>query len=240
MSYEDWALIFLFPISKSPYWFIKVYLGLMLMSPIINKGLDTLSLKHIRLIMVLLTIFTVYSCGIGHNICNNNGYTLGQGIYLYCLAHWLKLENLNHRIRGWQYIIIAIILSCVSSYLFWSTKLYSVPAYNGFFTVTISILLFLFFENLKLKSNLINKIASAALGCYLLQDGILGGEIYKWQEHICQTYGNVMMPIILFAACFIVFWCFSFVLTILAQRISSIIIRIIPIKWRTPILLDNN
>lgn len=211
----------------------------MLVSPILNKGLEFLSLEKLRLFIAILSVFTIYSCGIGHNICNENGYSFGQGIYLYCLAHYLKSENkFFSKISDWIYLITAIAMTVVSAIMFMITGLGSISAYNSVFTISVSALIFLYFCNLKIKSVAINRIATAALGCYLLQDGILGGKLYIWQKAIYYNSGSLLEIIAIFSLCFIGFWILSFFVTKIANKLSSIMIKALPERWKMAVLFQ--
>lgn len=237
VSYKSWASFVLFPVSKNYYWFIQAYFGLMLLSPVINKGLESLSSHNLRVFTLLFTVFTVYSCAIGQNICNNTGYTFCQGLYCYCLAHWIRVDaHRFSRVKNWKYLLTAFIITCLSSVLYWKTNLYFIPAYNSIFTVAVSALIFIYFCNVSFKSRAVNQIATAALGCYLLQDGTLGNQIiYEWQHNFVYGAHPLADKLILFTISFISFWIVSFFITKLLAAIYNAIIKSIPEKWLSEI-----
>lgn len=53
----DIFLNVLFPISKANYWFIYVYLGIIMVSPLINMGLNGLDRNKLRSFIVVFTFF---------------------------------------------------------------------------------------------------------------------------------------------------------------------------------------
>lgn len=212
-SYATLLKLLAFPISGNYYWFIAVYLGLIIISPIINMGLENLDSRNLRIVMILYTIFTVYSCGIGHNICNSNGYTFGQAIYLYCLAYWIKQEEgLLNKIPRIAYLLIAVIFTLITAILFRLTGILSITAYNSIFIILISIAILLYFSKLYFTNKYVNRIATASLGCYLLQDGLLGRIVYNWQHSMVETQSTIFSMVI-FILSFFIIWIVSFLVT---------------------------
>lgn len=209
-----------FPISKSYYWFIQVYLGLMFLAPLLNAGLEAMSDKNLRLIMIMFTLFTIYSCWIGHNLCNNDGYSFGQGIYMYCMAQWIKREHhILNSIPKTLYLVTILILLVTASLLGLFSHSSVFILNNSFFNVIISLCLFIYFTTIKLQSFIINTIASAALGCYLLQDGLLGTYIYPWQHQLAFSEHDTFFKIILFTVMFMGFWFASYMITYFSNKI---------------------
>lgn len=218
VSFSDIVKLILFPISKSDYWFIEVYLGLMVISPFLNKGLEAMWQRQLRSLMILFSVFIVYSCGLGHNDCNAIGYDLCQAIYLYCFAYWLKkggvfLQRFSKNHFLWAFIVITLV--CCMGFYF--TGFFSISAYNSIFVISGSACLFLYFTRLTFQNKAVNKIATAALGCYLLQDGIWGGQIYKWLQYFVGAGYHPALQVAVFAACFVAFWILSYFLTIAAN-----------------------
>lgn len=107
----DWIPTLFFPVSRSPYWFLQVYLFLIICSPLINRGIDGMTLNKLRLFILFFSVFTCYSCGFGHNGSNSNGYTFLQGVYMYCLAAYLKRDNgLMSWLKGTKCIVVAFVM----------------------------------------------------------------------------------------------------------------------------------
>lgn len=48
----DWIPTLFFPVSRSPYWFLQVYLFLIICSPLINRGIDGMTLNKLRLFIL--------------------------------------------------------------------------------------------------------------------------------------------------------------------------------------------
>lgn len=174
--------LFIFPVSRGNYWFIMVYLALMIISPLLNAGMEYLDKRRFNSFMVLLSLFMLYSCALGGNYVNVNGYTIMQGIWLYLVAAWLRrLGPLTDRIPVWGWILGFLVCSAGTAIVYVLTGKMSMLNYNMPFVVLASVCFFMIFTRIDFKSRVINAIAPAAFGCYLLQDGLFGRNlIYPW------------------------------------------------------------
>lgn len=228
------AFLFLFPVTKSNYWFMKVYIGLMLLAPMLNLAFETMSKRNFRLLMILFTLFTLYSCGVGHNICNSDGFSLGQSIFLYCFANWIRVEQrIIELLSRKVYLIVFFCITIASSFLGGITKSTILMSYNSIFTVGASVFLFIYFTRLHFYNRLINLIATGALGCYLLQDGPLRFIVYSWQQELSHSDIDIMIKVFLFVISFIGFWVVAFFTTKLTNRIINSLVRYIPKRINT-------
>lgn len=200
--------LILFPISKSPYWFIQVYLLLMVCAPILNQGLNNMEIMHIRKIIIIFTILTIWSCAIGHNISNPNGYTFLQGLYMYIIGHWLSRDKIIVNALSKRTCMgLFILFSIIGGFGF---RLFGSPfwtAYNGLPLISASICLFIYFLQIKIQNDIVNKIAHASLYVYLLQDGIFGEKIlYSWQRLEILSMDTFIQKFLFFVISFITLW----------------------------------
>ena len=53
----DWIPTLFFPVFRSPYWFLQVYLFLIICSPLINRGIDGMTLNKLRLFILFFSGF---------------------------------------------------------------------------------------------------------------------------------------------------------------------------------------
>lgn len=226
---DFWNLV-LFPISGSGYWFIMVYLGLMLLSPLLNAGLRGLTSGQLTVLVVTLTVFNIYSCWLGGNYTNPNGYTLPQAIWLYCTAYWLRVHwDRLSKVSIWWFLAAFLLFTGLSEWMLVAMKKTSYMHYNSVFVVLPSVALFLFFAGLRLRSSVVNYIARASFGCYLLEDGLIGkqwlyGLIAKSYKASFAEYGDtggVSMVILFFAAILLSIWVASLLLTPLSDWLSK-------------------
>lgn len=207
--------LFLFPVSSSPYWFLAVYLILIIISPILNSFIKLLSIPQYNKFLIVFTFITVYNCGFGFNYAGRFGYSLIQCIYLYFVASYLRINK--YFLKNWnKYYFLEIFFA---STLTDSIVNYYHPnpifiSYNGIFILLSSLSLFMFFTRIKIQNRIINSLATAALGCYLLQDGTFGnGFFYSYMNEIYLNSSNFIDLLGKFSGIFIGFWILSWILT---------------------------
>lgn len=209
-----------FPITHSYYWFVKVYLFIIILSPIINLT-EFIPEKKLFIISLIFLIFTLYSCGIGHNEVNPSGYTFLQGILMYILGIQLSIFAKKKTFIKYKssILILFIITTIIASLLNYLFKGRYFEQYNSITSIFGSIFLFIIFQTKTIRSNIINIIAKISFGCYLLQDGIFGYKFLYNKLISLMIYLNTFNFIILLLIVFILFWIFSFFFTTVNDKI---------------------
>lgn len=165
-------------LNSNDYWFIKAYIGLYILSPVINRFIESTTKRQLRNILLIFYVFqTIY----GFLFINAaswivGGYSVWSFIGLYMLARYLKLYPCH--IKDWKssicflmYCIIAISLALIAFVL----------AYNGInvsgrivcsFTNPLSIMeavfLLLAFSKMHFCNKVINWIGISCVAVYLL------------------------------------------------------------------------
>lgn len=216
VSLSEVVRLILFPISSSPYWFLSVYFILIIISPVLNFFIDNLMLSQYNKFLIIFSFITIYSCGLGYNYSAHFGYSLIQCIYLYFVASYLRInKDLFKNKSKYAFLITFILLTVANSIFSYNTP--NSPYfrnYNGIFILMSSFSLFIFFTRVKFKSIIINSIASAALGCYLLQDGHFGQQFfYSYMNEVYLQSSNLAAVLLNFSGIFIGFWILSWILT---------------------------
>lgn len=235
VSVSDWLSLIFFPISHSRYWFIQVYLFLMICSPLINAGIDGMSLKQLRLFILIFSLFTIYSCGIGHNLSNSNGFTFLQGVYMYCLAAYIRRDySIIQQLNGIKCLIFAVSLLTIGAAALFLTDILSCTSYNSFINILSSALILLGFLKFNFRCRFINILASAALGCYLLQDGMFGVKYLYGHIHQLYIHESHLYAIGYLVALFVLYWFCSLVITKLISASFKFVERhlILPLSER--------
>lgn len=169
-----------FPVIRGVWWFYTVYFALMLISPFLNKMIDSMLVGEHKLLLfiliLLLSVFPVFVDWKGQ-LGSNYGYSLIWFIALYLVGAYLKrakaLQFKN------KFVLNGVIGYIVSSFimLLWP-KLFglleiesTVSMYNSVFCLAQAICLFVFFGNIRLPK-IIEKyvmyISSVMLSSYLL------------------------------------------------------------------------
>lgn len=226
-----------FPISSSFYWFVAVYLMMIVTAPLVNAGLEAMDRKRLWAFMLVFTFFTIYSCGFGTNRSNGDGYSYLQGVYMYCLAHLVRTEHERFRKLDARRCLLWFLAICAAG-----GAAYVVAGrfgigesyfrhYNNIFLIVGCAILFVGFSRLKISSRVINTIAAASLGCYLLQDGFFGHHVfYGWLTGIAVGEMTVVAKISVFTAVFFGTWICSLILSPLIARAAASLSRIITEK----------
>lgn len=100
LSMKD-IVTMLLPISFGHYWFISAYFGLSLLSPVINRAINSMTKRqHLFSILIMIVCFSLWS----DFIPRSNAFGVGSG---YCLTWFIVLYFIAAYIR--KYIDIATI-----------------------------------------------------------------------------------------------------------------------------------
>lgn len=183
----------LLPFSHSDWWFIKCYVALFLISPILNKAAQYLNKKEFTTAIVLLTALNVYLGYYWHQH-NVDGYNLVQFIYIYLIGaylHKFPLKILDRKNSMLLYLLGAM-LWCLCSVLSvkWRVPHWIPFYYNNPLVILASVGLFVLFTKIEIQSLAINTIASSVLAAYLIQD-VQGGLAYA----LADSYNYSFFPL---------------------------------------------
>lgn len=161
----------LFPITFSLYWFATTYIILYALSPFINKLINGLNLKDVRKLLLILIMFIYILPTI-----TNKGMGLGNVdifITLYILGAYIRLKDSDKSNKNYLIYFVLCIIFIIAMQLLCEWK--NMNKYINYFasmnniTVLISsVSLFMYFKNINIQSELINKIASITFGVYLI------------------------------------------------------------------------
>lgn len=178
----------IFPILFKNYWFPTIYIGLCIFSPFLNIFIKNLTRNQYRILLVITTfVFCVWPFIIqsSTNLEFGGAYSITWFINLYLIAGYLKLHFNINKYDNIKYLLTYFI-SCILLFLiFHLVKYLNIPSYSAdyfysyhFILVLIaSVSLFLFFKNLKIKSDLLNKVilflAPLTFGVYLIHENPL-------------------------------------------------------------------
>ena len=162
-------------------WFIKAYIGLLILAPILNVFIDNVAEKQLRNILIFFYIFqTLYGWFPGGAQFFEYGYSTMSFIGLYLLARYIRLYMID--IVQWNkwfdllgyfsivfFIAIVAFITQMVGVGFISGKMYD---YSSPFVVVAPIFLLLFFSKLSFQSKLINWIGASSFAAFLLHANI--------------------------------------------------------------------
>lgn len=225
------------PFPTVGYWFMTAYLYLYIISPFLNVIINNIKKEdHKKLLLILFIIFSVLPFLTNQMIYDTeDGFGLLQFIILYLIgayfrkykiedSYYLKRFSLNAKrlILLCSYIFLAIILGFIyvatiyGSYgkfidAFFNIISKSIMSYSNPFIIIESVLFFLFFSLLNIKSKLINIIASTTLGVYLIHDNMyLRRILFNWLGFTQDSY-SVSILIKIFICTFLIFFICSLI-----------------------------
>lgn len=182
---ESHLIQFVFPLTHNAYWFMTSWLLLYSFSPLLNIILKSSSRKNIQnylvLGLILWIILPIFRINMGYSV-------LIYFMYLYLLGGALKLKLIDLPKKIILFLLLSVLcwtISMMTSALFfWEHHIHLWSLYsfdlNTLYTLFVSLFIFDIFKNLKIKSPLINWIATSMFGVYLLHDNSL---IRPWLWH---------------------------------------------------------
>lgn len=164
----------IFPMTKNSYWFIKNYLILYLISPILNKIINTISDKMLKNITVwciiinfipsminphfnlghLCVFITLYLTG----CCYRKNIIIIKDLYLYILTLISIIAIISTSVFTIQY----------GEFVFTDTQKYT--HMYSIITFILSFQIFTYFAKLTINNNIVNNIAKSTFGIYLIHD----------------------------------------------------------------------
>ena len=169
-----------FPIIFNAYWFMTAYIGMYILSTFINKLIINLNKNEFKLLLIILLIMLSILPSITG--INNFMGNLQWFIYIYMIGAYIQIYDitiLKNRYLKYAIILlysiiffIGIIITLFSIENIQRFEKIKILAGMNFITTTIlSILIFLFFKNLKLKNNkIINLFGKSSIAVYLWHD----------------------------------------------------------------------
>ena len=178
------GLFALFPVLTRHYWYVTAFVIVMLLSPFLNKIIQSLSQRaYSRLLAILIIIFVVIIGGIPKLLTDMVGGRLVAMIVVYFIAGYIKRFRTEKKNNAGKHLLVAFLSFIV---LFAGTYLITyvgVKTNNAFILKNIyfyrpfispiviigSVSLFLGFTELNIKhSKFINVVASCTFGVFLL------------------------------------------------------------------------
>ncbi|MBR6550684.1 MAG: acyltransferase [Paludibacteraceae bacterium] len=202
----------IFPLSRSNTWFIRCYVILLFLLPIINLGLEQLNKRNFLYVLLLLTLLNLYF-GWFQKQENYNaiGYNPSQMIYLYVIGQYLNrfVDWQSIKKRKFHLIISWILLSLLWGIIQNLSTNYHIPHWNGWaynnpIVLSASIIFFAYFLCLDIPySKIINSLGVAMLGVFLIHmNRYLGNYIYGFVNSI--VYYPTIAQSIIYQICILI------------------------------------
>ena len=171
------GLIGMLTMGNNDYWFLKVYVMLYIISPVLNVYIENASQRSFRTILIAMAVFLFYYGWLTPDSTTwlVKGYCLVWFSFLYLLSRYIRL----YKTRFTQFsakqdliiyltftailIAVAVLESCLDIEMKGRWNYYLNP-----FVLCPSIYLLLFFSKIKLSCKIINTIAISSVAAFLL------------------------------------------------------------------------
>jgi surface polysaccharide O-acyltransferase-like enzyme len=174
-------------LHEGDYWFVKTYLALYLLSPVLNAFVQTATQRQMAITLVSLFAFQwVYGWLFEATTWLRAGYSLPSFACLYLLARYLNVYRppfTRWRPRTDLCAYLAVCLTVTLAYFFLKRH-FNLGGllwfYNSPTTIAASTFLLLFFSKLTLHSRVVNWLAISALAVYLTHSHTPLGQYYDF------------------------------------------------------------
>lgn len=179
------------------YWFVKCYLFLYIISPILNAFVEKASKNDFKILLILFfTMQTIYGWATDGATWYNKGYSGISFAGLYLLARYVRLypaKWFSHSIKFdlvvyLSFVVLNTLLSFILTkygHTILSSKLYF---YTSPFVILASIHFLLIFTKFTITSKTINWIAASCFAIYLTHsNSFLAGPCY---DHVIHKWFN--------------------------------------------------
>ena len=153
------------------YWFIMGYLGLYLISPILNLFIEHATKKEYKIVLLSYFLFQTYYSWLSGWYDYYNGYSIIMFGGIYLTAAYVRKYPIGFLQKHSNTLIIATILlmSCVAYLSLWKfgNAARQIRDDNPL-VILLSILFVLSFNKLKFQSRVINWLAASCFAVYLI------------------------------------------------------------------------
>lgn len=171
------------PITSHRYWFLSCYFFLCILSPYINEYIEGLSKKRMEgLIATLLLLFALLPTVFGFDVMQDGGKGLVNMTLAYIIGRYLRIwiydkkESItlktSKQAAGLLCLIIVNFALNAGAFALTGSDACYYARDNSVFTIAQSVLLFMLFSNIKLKSGLVNAVAANVVAAYVFEAGI--------------------------------------------------------------------
>ena len=221
----SWQGIYEYVLGGGGYWFVVDYIGLLIVTPLLNAAVETVTRNQLRgaliagYILILIYDFALRTSVLGIE----GGYSLGWFVYLYLLARYIRVYGAGGLCRyRWTVLIGAVAIQSAMFYFGLIGLRYTNPL-----ILAASICVVLIFSHYYFKSKVINHVATAVLMAYLLHmQPVLLPYIRRFllTEYIEAGYWMYMVEVLVLS-------CAVIVIALPLNMLQSAICRKIKLCW---------
>ena len=171
--------------THNGWWFVVSYVGLMLLSPLLNSAVDNMTRKRFLHSLILFSIVILYLGWYQKVEVTNYGNSLISFIWIYLLGRYIGKHVQIESIRKYRWLWLAgYLISALALFgmimlrYHFSIEMHYPLDYNNPFVVVAAMMLLFFFLSFSFRSKVINGIASSVFAAYLIQESCYFG--HEW------------------------------------------------------------
>ncbi len=153
------------------YWFVMAYLGMYLLSPVLNAFAESASKRQFKILLIGFYIFQCYYCWIMGMVNYFNGYSITFFCGLYLTARYVRLypiQVVEH--RAWTIYSIITLFIAVGATI--GIRLVGSPLkllrYDNPLEIVACVCFLLGFLKIKIQSKSINTLARSCFAVYII------------------------------------------------------------------------
>lgn len=208
-------------LSTDQWWFVKCYVGLWLLSPILNKAIHAFTKLEYQIALLFMAIYSIFLGNIRQiEFFDHTGFSIIHFVFIYMLGGYLRHHcDISYFLTKKRLLLTVFILSGI----IWgvlsimdhhcSMRYWHICTYNNVVLMITSLSFFIFFMTMKIpQSRLINSIAVSVFSVYLLQEAMYVkphlygyvGQLCNYADRVCTMGGTFMAigcAILFFIAC---------------------------------------
>ncbi|MFA7116493.1 MAG: acyltransferase family protein [Bacteroidales bacterium] len=158
-------------------WYLYMLIGLYLVTPILNNNISKISRKNLWIVSILLLVFGMFNSGYDMILNNKPIFILWFINYLGFFILGFLIKDYNNQISSkslfiW-YLISGILISILTYY---TAKYFKNLYFYGYLTPFViigSLSVFMLFQKIHFRKNILSRISHLSLGIFLIHAGIL-------------------------------------------------------------------
>lgn len=226
----------LFSLTGNPWWFMRVYLVMALIAPVlIEPALERLDRRGRN---VLLAVFLIIDVYIGHfrgmETISYAGYNPIHFVTIYIVGSWLRrfdLRNISwhgRRLRARHYFAMFAAAMVLKTIVHFSLEAIGIDDrswdYDAAFNILLAVIMFTAFVNLDIQRRWVLWVSSSVVGVYLFHEHPL---VSQWLKGIFDRLtaacgGNFAMELAMIAAFIAALFVAGIVIDKLRSRIVAL------------------
>ena len=193
----------------SEYWFVMAYLGMYILTPILNAYVTNTSEVQFRRLLIVFYSFQCYYCWISGFVNYFEGYSIVFFCGLYLTARYIKLYPITFLYKNSFkfYLIISTVISIFASIgIYFFDSAVRMLRYDNPLVIISSISLLLSFTKLSFQNKYINIIAKSSFSVYIIHFNPYIFPFFRdIVSRIGNQYSNLSLVFILFFFMVVVF-----------------------------------